>query len=125
MQVSMTVPAHSLQIIEAQSNCRISNVVWCQLNLVMDNLARLDDSFAQTDLTQSLPILPVSISGLLPCLALIESFRKRFHPSDPPVTVVTFATPVLMHNFPVVSKAKAQGSLPALLGSLYDSTPPI
>lgn len=84
----MTLTADTLKVVPVKCDGRIIDVVRCQLYLVMNDLTRLNDSFAQADLTQISSVFPISSPCLLPGFGRIEFNRKRFHCYPPPTTVL-------------------------------------
>jgi hypothetical protein len=54
MYRGMTVAAYKLKVIPCQRDCRVVDVRRIYVRLVVDDYTRLDDSFAQTNLTQVL-----------------------------------------------------------------------
>ena len=79
MQIRVTVPADQLEIVEGQSDGRVGDVLRRDVNLVMDDVARLVDPARQTDFTQSPAVGGVVSAAGLPRCALVESFGVFFH----------------------------------------------
>ena len=80
---SVTITAHQLKVIPIQSDWRIVDVVRIQMNLVVNYLPRLDDSFWQTDFTQAAPFFGVCCACTLPRFAWIELPCVLFHIRQP------------------------------------------
>ncbi len=68
VQLRMAVTTYELEVVPAERDIRVVNVLRAQVNLVMDDLTRSEASFGQASLTQSALALCVGVTSALPCL---------------------------------------------------------
>ena len=75
----MALPANQLEIIKGQRRVDVGDVLWCEMDLVVYNLPRSDQTLAVTDLTQTPAAFLVRFPRGLPRRRIIKRLRKWFH----------------------------------------------
>ena len=50
---SVTITTKQFEVVKVQSDVRIIDVVWCQMDFMMNNLARVDQTMRPTAFTQT------------------------------------------------------------------------
>ena len=79
MQFHVAAPAHQLQIVPVQGHGRVVDVVRCQVDLVVHDLARGDFVLPQAFLTQPAHAGSIRLTAALPRFAFVKSLCKIFH----------------------------------------------
>ena len=65
---SMTITTKQFEVVKVQSDVRIIDVVWCQMDFMMNNLARSDQTMRPTAFTQTTNTPSIRVPSVLPCL---------------------------------------------------------
>ena len=75
----MAFPTQTLKVIPVQRHRRIVYVLRSDVDFVMHDAIRLEDSLLQTFLAQPPTVTGIGITALLPRLGAVELSRIRFH----------------------------------------------
>ena len=111
----MALPANQLEIIKGQRRVDVGDVLWCEMDLVVYNLPRSDQTLAVTDLTQTPAAFLVRFPRGLPRRRIIKRLRKWFHivvgpsaPSTFPPLYAALAPPRRQNGTPLINKRNRQ-----------------